>query len=185
MPGSADGTGAGLSFVNAIASAKSKQQGSNAPSPDVSMTTLAPSPTTSGCKATPTSRSASRLLRTPTFQRKAKGGSSASRWSALSFKHERTIQVSSLLPHEVVVTLDVSGQHTLSWKTPLRSARAGPNISEDVRLPRGSCNLYLYPAFVTLGEKTGVPTGKGLPRRWPPRCTLVHLHVYMDAHAHA
>ena len=56
----------------------------------------------------------------------------------------------------VNVSLDVSGQHTVSWGSTL--------VAEDGsgELPSGRCNLYLYPAIVTGDGVTTVPENGAL-----------------------
>ena len=57
-----------------------------------------------------------------------------------SFSFTATVQTPKLSAESVALTLDTSGQHTLSWTEPLSLKGSGD------ALPAGSCNLYLFPA---------------------------------------
>ena len=59
------------------------------------------------------------------------------------FVHIYTVAIPSVEPEQITLTLDTSGQHTVTWSVPFA---AKDSLAEKV--PAGSCNLYLYPALV-------------------------------------
>ena len=61
-----------------------------------------------------------------------------------TFVHSYTVTAPSLEPEHVELTLDVSGQHTLSWSVPFASKDTPAE-----QVPAGSCNLYLFPALAS------------------------------------
>lgn len=84
-------------------------------------------------------------------KRSSKAAASAARHS-----YSTTIHVAGLEPSSgVTVSLDVSGQHTLSWDDAL-------SYGGKVVLPAGTANLYLYPALTTREGERLVPSGPGL-----------------------
>ena len=66
--------------------------------------------------------------------------------------HLCEVAVETLEPKSVFLTLDTSGQHTLSWDVPLRLS-SEPSTKSST-LPAGSCNLYLFPSFKPEGESS-------------------------------
>ena len=67
-----------------------------------------------------------------------------------SFMHHAEVSTPQLSTTSTSLTLDTTGQHTLSWTEEL-SLKATP----EAILPPGSCNLYLFPAV------DGVPASGG------------------------
>lgn len=57
-----------------------------------------------------------------------------------TFVHTCTVNIPALDPSSIELTLDTTGQHTLSWTTDLTLKDQGSDV-----LPAGSCNLYLTP----------------------------------------
>ena len=75
-----------------------------------------------------------------------------------SYSHN--LNVRGVVPAKVEVTLNVAGQHILSWNTKLTPADG--EIQEEDILPIGSCNLYLFPAVTTANGLSLVPEGDAL-----------------------
>ena len=73
-----------------------------------------------------------------------------------SHTHHHTLQsVKGVVPTTVQISLNVAGQHTLSWTTSLTPADG--DVQEEDVLPAGSCNLYLFPMITTENGTSLVP----------------------------
>lgn len=89
------------------------------------------------------------------------GKHSASGDEPPSLVHTCEIVVDSLEPKAIQVTLDTSGQHTLSWSVPVRM-RGEPDTASST-LPIGTCNLYLFPSFTPRVTKTDARVDETIP----------------------
>lgn len=73
-------------------------------------------------------------------------------WRKTMLKHRHTLRVPDVLPIRIQARLDVTMQHTFSWDSTLMpKPKPGCPISPEDELPKGSCNLYLFPN-VTLAD---------------------------------
>ena len=90
----------------------------------------------------------------PRHHRRRPRGNRHSRADLYVYTHPRR---AALEPPGIPVTLDTTGQHTLSWKVPI-SLKDGP----DEPIEPGSCNLYLFPAVVLASGKKLSPSARQL-----------------------
>jgi hypothetical protein len=79
---------------------------------------------------------------------------SRSLWRKTMLKHRHTLRAPGVLPIRIQARLDVTTQHTFSWESTLMpEPKPGrvtlPQPADE--LPKGSCNLYLFPN-VTLAD---------------------------------
>jgi hypothetical protein len=82
-------------------------------------------------------------------------GTKASAATPAAHVHRAVVSVPGH-PGAVAVTLDVSGQHTLSWSLDLTQAGR-------VVLPAGTANLYMYPAMTAAADGArSMPSSGGL-----------------------